>query len=163
MKTLYLVRHADAVESTTYPEEYDLYRPLTPKGMQQATQLGVYCASLSIQPDSIIVSPATRTIQTTQLIMTEIDYQSDYFVTDERLWDAPNVQDFLGLLGELPDDVDSVLIVGHNPSLLSFLQHIDTSHTSFKKAEMITIHRPSDRWENLTHPQIQGSFLPTSE
>ena len=163
MKTLYLVRHADALVSTDYPEEHDLYRPLTPKGMQQATQLGVYCASLEIQPDSIIVSPATRTIQTTQLIMAEIDYQSDFFVTDERLWDTPNVQDFLELLGELPDDVDSVLLVGHNPSLLSFLQHINSSHTSFKKGEMIIIHRSTDTWENLTHPQIQGSFLPTSE
>lgn len=110
-RRLVILRHAKAERGNTTDHE----RPLTSRGRADAIAAGRWLAENKYSPDLTISSTATRAKETWVLAATELD---DGIPTSyERGAYHADVSDLMGLLRETPDDVKTVLLVGHNPGL----------------------------------------------
>ncbi|WP_157231180.1 SixA phosphatase family protein [Kiloniella laminariae] len=117
MKTIFITRHASTRSAQRGQEDID--RELTRKGETEAAWLGEHLRVHNDIPSLILVSAANRARETAILIretlMPELPIQ-----TEDQLYLAPSAQ-ILKTLHSLPEDINSVLLVGHNPGLSDFL------------------------------------------
>ena len=110
-RTIVLLRHAKA----DWPSVPDHERPLADRGRLDAPAAGRRLADDGVTPDLVLCSTATRTRETWKLAAHELPHRPKT-VYEERLYEA-TLGELLALLGETPDDVGSVLLVGHNPGM----------------------------------------------
>ncbi len=113
MKKLYLIRHAKSDWSNQTLEDFD--RPLNKRGEKNAPFMAELLNSKNIKPDLILSSPAYRAKKTATILANRILSNSN-IIFDEHLYEA-SLQTMLEILNYLDDTVDSVFLVGHNPSL----------------------------------------------
>jgi phosphohistidine phosphatase len=118
-RTLILLRHAKSDRSG---DEADIARPLAKRGRRQAPEAGRWLAANLDSVDLAIVSPARRARSTWDLVAAELDAPSRTRI-DDRVYAASD-QRLLTVVRELPDEIETVVLVGHNPGiedLASFL------------------------------------------
>ncbi len=117
MKTLYLLRHAKS--SWDNEELSDHQRPLNSRGQQDAPKMGQWLAAQVKPPQLIICSDAVRTRQTIEPILKAWQLPEDVLRMEPLLYHASN--DVLwDIVQECDNDIDRLLIVGHNPGLTEF-------------------------------------------
>ena len=113
MKKLYIVRHAQKEEEHIGMDDYD--RELSPEGIKEAEIMAKYFASKNLPVDLIVASPATRTKKTAEIFAKALNYNKTIML-NEVLYMA-FVNELLETITYTFDTVDSMLLVGHNPSL----------------------------------------------
>jgi phosphohistidine phosphatase len=113
VKLLCLLRHAKS--SWADDDLPDLERPLAPRGRRAAGRIAAYLADHGVEPALVLCSPALRTRQTLDLVRPALPGTTRVAVED-GLYGAP-AADLLERLRRLPDDLDRVLLIGHNPGL----------------------------------------------
>jgi phosphohistidine phosphatase len=118
---VYVVRHASAGESRSDPKK-DEKRPLDKEGVEQCRQLGRALATLRVEISLVISSPLKRATQTASLLSNEIGYESK-LVLDDALRPQANFAAFRALL-QLYKKSDSIMVVGHNPSISQFASRL---------------------------------------
>ena len=106
---LYLLRHADA--QAVAPS--DAERPLSPKGQDQAFQMGIFLDHKKIEMDVILTSPYLRARQTAEAVAREVGVP---VVTASFLASGMTPHDGMEGLKEYMK-FKSVLVVGHQPDL----------------------------------------------
>lgn len=109
-RTLILIRHAKTGDAPR-----DIERALTDRGHADAAAIGRALASAGFTPDRIVVSPARRAQQTWADAQEELDPAPRVVVEDERIYDNDENL-LLDIVRETPDDVTTLVLVGHNPS-----------------------------------------------
>ncbi|MCC7478446.1 histidine phosphatase family protein [bacterium] len=111
MKTLLLLRHGKS-DWQHADIESDYERPLAPRGVKAAKRMAEVIEEHDLIPELIISSPAKRALTTARLIETQI---GDVEVEEnEDIYDA-DLNALLNVVHSLPDDVDRIMLVGHNP------------------------------------------------
>jgi phosphohistidine phosphatase len=109
-RTLLLMRHA---KSAYPPNVADHDRPLAPRGIREAGLAGDWLRANAPGIDAVLCSTATRTRQT--LAQTGIDAPVRYC---ERLYGAtPGMM--IDEINEVADSVNTLLVVGHEPTMSS--------------------------------------------
>jgi phosphohistidine phosphatase len=109
-RRLLLIRHAQAAHGSP-----DRERPLTGHGRRGAAAIGTWLRDSGLVPDRVLVSTALRARQTWAAAAESLG--ADLEPTDEqRIYDN-TVEALLEVIGEAPDDVGTVAVVGHNPSI----------------------------------------------
>ncbi|HHD83896.1 MAG TPA: histidine phosphatase family protein [Campylobacteraceae bacterium] len=73
-----------------------------------------------IKPDLIVSSPATRAKMTAELVAEKLRYPKEKILYDERNYEA-GVAELLEVIHTLPENVDEVLLVGHNPGMTALI------------------------------------------
>jgi phosphohistidine phosphatase len=111
MKTLYLVRHAKS--SWSHPGLTDFNRPLIDTGIRRNRKIIRYLNEKSVSVDLIITSPAVRTLETAKLIAAGINYPIENICKEPVLYEA-GLHDFLDVIYDTPDEINSLMVVGHN-------------------------------------------------
>lgn len=117
-KRLFLLRHAQALPSDGISDEG---RKLTPKGKADALALGVLMKKKGYHPDKILCSPAIRTRQTLEGILENLGAIDTLF--PKPLYNG-GADDLLRAIGQVDDNVKSLLIVAHNPGIHSLAAHL---------------------------------------
>ncbi|HEY5835250.1 SixA phosphatase family protein [Streptomyces sp.] len=110
-RTIVLLRHAKA----DWPQVPDHERPLADRGRKDAPAVGRRFTDDGISPDLALCSTAARTRETWKLVAHEMP-QRPRTVYEERLYEA-GLGDLIALLAETPDEIDSLLVIGHNPGM----------------------------------------------
>ncbi|MBD0743716.1 histidine phosphatase family protein [Streptomyces sp. CBMA152] len=110
-RRIVLLRHAKA----DWPQVSDHDRPLADRGRTDATVAGRRLADTKIEFDLTLCSTAVRTRETWKLAVHELPHRPRT-VYEERLYEA-SLGELLALLNETPDDVNDLLLVGHNPGM----------------------------------------------
>jgi phosphohistidine phosphatase len=159
MKTILLLRHAKSDWSN--PELSDFHRPLTKRGMKDASRMGKVLRRYKYVPDVIISSPAIRARITAELAAEACGYRKQVELLDGLYYGTKN--DIIGIMKKLPDSVMSLMIVSHNPSLeetaaslLAFngscAEHITDASAMirFPTAAVICFHADVSRWAALS-------------
>jgi phosphohistidine phosphatase len=109
-RRLVLLRHA----KSAYPTGViDHERPLAPRGIADARMAGVWLRENLGVPDHVVVSTARRARETWALAAAELSGPPQA-VIEPRVYEAWAAT-LLTIVGELPDEVGTVLLVGHNP------------------------------------------------
>lgn len=111
------MRHAKAEPFAASDEE----RELTPRGRADASDAGEYLAAARLVPDYALVSPAARTRSTWSEVAKASGSSADA-VYERSLYDG-GVDGALEALHVVPEDVETVILVGHNPTA-EYLAHI---------------------------------------
>lgn len=113
MKTLTLLRHAKSDWSDAVARDFD--RPLNERGRRAARTIGAHMASEGLVFDRVLASPALRVKDTLDEV--ERAYGKplprEY---DERVYLA-SASTLLDLVRETDEQVERLLLVGHNPGL----------------------------------------------
>jgi phosphohistidine phosphatase len=110
MRTLLILRHA---KTQSDAPAGDHARELTQRGHRNAAAMGAYIHNLTGSPDAIITSDATRARQTAEIVARAVDFAGPLTV-EPRIY-AAGLDTLLAEVRRLPDEVDSALIIGHNP------------------------------------------------
>lgn len=118
VRSLVLIRHAKAAEG-----DVDRERPLAPRGIREAPEIGRWLAARQLVPDRVVVSPALRARQTWERAATGLTDTPDP-VQDERVYDNSR-DDLLAVVRDTPDSVRTLAIVGHNPGIQDLAMSFD--------------------------------------
>jgi phosphohistidine phosphatase len=130
---LYLMRHAEA--ATTGTDWRDISRELTPKGRTQAREVGELLARQRIE--LVLSSPAARARQTTELLSLPVPIR---YV--DRLYNAGS-RALLAELSGVPDQIRTVLVVGHAPGIPALAENLaDRLHSSPEALALIRYNYP---------------------
>jgi phosphohistidine phosphatase len=110
-RRLILLRHA----KSDWPDVPDRDRPLAKRGRRDAPRIGRWLHEHGYQPDVVVVSAATRTRQTWDLVAPELGgLPAVHF--EPRAY-AASALTLLYLAQELPARYRTALLIGHNPGL----------------------------------------------
>ena len=145
MKTLLLMRHAKS--SWDEPELPDFDRPLNKRGEKDAYRMGKLIKKEKLTPDMILSSPAVRAKATTQAVVDKIEYDDEVLYLDSLYLGEP--ENYFRALIELSDDVERVLVVGHNPGLETVLQIMCGKVESLPTAAIAYLKVPVRKWKVL--------------
>lgn len=119
-RTLVLLRHA----KSAWPDDVtDHERPLAGRGRRDAPAVGRWLHSQGVVPQIALVSSARRTVQTYDLLATELSGAPEPTVTDEAY--AAGAGDLLDLVRSLRADVGSAIVVAHNPGIGTLANVLD--------------------------------------
>ncbi len=111
MKLLTLLRHGKSDWETGAEDDFD--RPLKDRGRKDTPMMGKFLASIGATPDLLVSSPAVRARETAELLAPALGYTGEILL-EESIY-AASAGELMSLLRHLPDQVNHVLVVGHNP------------------------------------------------
>lgn len=144
MKTLYILRHAKA--SDDFSTISDIDRPLKPKGVLDASEVGKTLKHKNITPDTVICSNAARTVHTALIVAREMNVDSKSIRIDSALY-LPSKGVTLATIQNIPDVNESALIVGHNPDLSNLCSELAAEfHTQLPTCGLVAIRFATDKW-----------------
>ncbi|WP_298423989.1 histidine phosphatase family protein [Rhodoblastus sp.] len=118
MHRLILFRHSEAVHSPRYR---DHERPLTETGRMDAERAGARLAELSLAIDLAIVSDSRRTIETWEIAGAAFAPHPETRLA-AKIYEAER-RDLMDLARDTPKSVRTLMLVGHNPSIVEFAIH----------------------------------------
>ena len=116
-KTLYLLRHGEAYDISDQVE--DSLRKLTPEGEQQVVQMANYLKENQIKIDVVISSQAERAVKTANIIRQQLNLHEVEF--EDCLYPCTS-SCIYNTIVSVDDNLNNILIVGHNPGLTAFAQ-----------------------------------------
>ena len=112
VKTIYLLRHAKSSwDDASLP---DFHRPLAPRGRKAAPRVGDYMARHGLLPDRVLCSAARRAVETWQALSSVLGDHAAVEFREDIYHATPG--DLLDAVRSLPPEVESVLLIGHNPT-----------------------------------------------
>jgi phosphohistidine phosphatase len=121
VKHLTIVRHAKS--SWKHPGLADRDRPLNKRGEHDAPMMGRRLGDRGYRPDLILSSPATRAVTTATVIAEALGCSPGDIQVDERIYGA-GVAGLIGLVQEVDDSVERVMLFGHNPELTGLVNRL---------------------------------------
>ena len=113
MKNLFLLRHAKSSWDNAALGDFD--RPLSKRGISNAIQLSEYIQKHSISFDLVLSSPSERTQSTLDLVLNSFDPIPKTSLKESIYHASPS--NLSQLIKELDDEINNLLIIGHNPGL----------------------------------------------
>lgn len=149
MKTFFLLRHATAENQSTPLTDFD--RPLDEKGWDEAKQLVTYWQDTSLTVEGVLCSAALRAQETLELLRPFLGTQnieiSDQFynISEDQILENLNL---------LPETMNRVLYIGHNPGLTFFAFKIASHYPDFltqgvNPTTLIECQLLADRWAHV--------------
>ena len=147
MKRLFILRHAKSSWDDTKLSDFE--RPLNDIGLEAAPFMGKYMAGHGYLPKAIISSPARRAKQTAELMKANAGIGGKIRF-DERIYEAsPN--NLRQVISELSDDLESAMIVGHNPGIEGFIRHLTGQVEPMPTAALAVIDLDVASWRKIDH------------
>jgi phosphohistidine phosphatase len=137
---LVLLRHAKSAWPDGVP---DLRRPLAKRGRRDAAAVGRWLHERAPRLDAVVCSPAERARQTWTLVAAELDDPPPASY-DERVYGATAAQ-LLALVRNLPDEIGTALLIGHNPDLQELAELLTGQEVEMKTSAVAVVAWPG-RW-----------------
>ncbi len=119
MPSLIALRHAKAAAG---PGLADIDRPLTDRGRRDAAATGEWLRGAGLAPDLVLCSTAVRTRETLDglaFATGEVSFESAIYDNDPET--------LLSLVRETGDEIETLLLVGHNPSVHQLVHDLTRS------------------------------------
>lgn len=156
MRRLLLLRHA----KSDWPDGIDdAMRPLAERGRADAPEMAKAIAEAGLAPDLAMVSTAIRTRQTWDLVSPHLGkeisarFEPGLYGASEKI--------ILEYVRTAPDDIETLMIVGHNPGMerlaRSFAKSGDADairrvEKKYPTCALAVIELPVDRWNEASPP-----------
>ena len=157
MSTLVLLRHA---KSEAHRAADDHSRGLAARGRADAAAVRAWLTGQGISPDRVVVSTALRARQTWECA--SVGGLPPVF--DERVYEA-SPDDLLEVIRETPADVQTLVLVGHNPGIERLALSLDDSDeardltTSGMPTSAVAVFEV-DGWADLSAGVLQELAVP---
>ena len=143
MPTLIVLRHAKA---ETGLHKADIDRTLAERGRRDAAATGDWLRARGLVPSYVLCSTAARTRETLQ----ELAFDGVRTSFESGIYDN-DPDTLLDLVREAPEDAPTVLLVGHNPSVHSFVHDLTgDAPREFPTCALAVVELP-DGWADVRH------------
>jgi phosphohistidine phosphatase len=113
VRTVFLLRHGKSSWSDSTIADID--RPLAPRGERASRRIAEYMRRKKIRPELVLCSPSVRTRQTLEAIQPSLGKSCTVELVPQLY--AASEPELLERLRALPESVNSVMLIGHNPGL----------------------------------------------
>jgi phosphohistidine phosphatase len=150
-KRVYVLRHAKS--SWDDPQMGDHDRPLAGRGRRAGAAIAQHMRAAGLAPELVICSTARRTRETLELLEPAVGAAETRL--EEHVYGA-SATDLLELLRGMPEDVDSVLLIGHNPGVQQLVlalaapgSRIEAVASKFPTGALATLSFDGARWSDL--------------
>ena len=143
-KALIILRHAKRSWDAPGLADYD--RPLNKRGLRDASRMAQWLSESELIPDQVIASAACRANQTASIVTNELALETDILETRD-LYLSDN-DAYLEQVSYLPNDVETVLVIGHNPTMESLVYLLSGESVSMPTAAIAVIQLPIDTWSD---------------
>jgi len=144
MKRLFIVRHTTE-NKENLSDDYDI--KLSSKGIQKATNMAKDLANTNPNIDLIVTSSAIRTRQTAQIFAKELEYNKT-IILNEILYKA-FINELIETITYTYDTVNTMLLVGHNPSLTALAVTLVNFKKKFQEGAIMQIDFNCNSWLDI--------------
>lgn len=151
MKTLLVLRHAQAVQSK---EVTDHERPLTKQGVREARRIGRLLRG--IDPEAVLCSTALRARSTLEYALGVANANPTVQQLDQ-LYDS-DVVHHLDALRRVDASVERLLVVGHNPTLEGLVSQLICRPISLKTGSLAVVALALQSWQSI-ESSLQSSLV----
>ena len=134
MTDLLFVRHAHAGNALSWDGSDDL-RPLTAKGLRQATRLGGLLAAADVHPDVLLTSARLRAVQTAEVLSATLGCPVRL---DARLAEGLSMSN-LRLIIEEAVGAGQVMLVGHDPDFSDLVSELIGAPIAVRKGALVRV------------------------
>ena len=158
MKTIILVRHAKAKDAFIGQKDFD--RTLSEKGQKDIVKSGRIFEKLNLKPELILCSQSIRTRMTLDLLNPFLGKNSQICYPDEIY--ENNTSDILKLIAKQNDNIERILIVGHNPSmqeLTEILSEEGFPYDNFGTGNISIITLSINKWNKIKDAKGELKYL----
>jgi phosphohistidine phosphatase len=145
MKTLLLMRHAKSSWKDVELADHD--RPLKKRGQKDALSIAKVLKKKDLVPGLIMTSSALRSTETANAMLEKLEYKGEISVQDTLYMAEPKT--YIEKIQSVPNEVDRLLVVGHNPGLESLVQILGDKIDSMPTGGLAVIVLPIDSWGEL--------------
>ena len=145
MRILYLLRHAKS--SWNDPTLRDFDRPLKKRGREAAERIGQRIASENLSNPLVICSPAVRTRETAEIVLTCANLTVEPHF-DERIYEA-SLRELVQIVTEIPDDHEVAIMIGHNPGFEELLSFLTGEHRRMPTCALAKIGFGDVSWKDV--------------
>lgn len=148
IKTLFLLRHAKAEAHDLKKNDHE--RRLIDKGIRHAEKMAKLVDTFRFKPEAIVTSSAARAAETAAIFADTLGLKNQLTVNDV-LYSASQ-QVYLQTIQQLPDDLDNVMIVGHNPVLEDLLVSLSSRspfHCKMPTCGLAVVHFHVTLWSEI--------------
>ena len=146
MKTLMLMRHGKSSWKDDNLSDFD--RPLKKRGQRDVPKMAELMKEEKLMPDFILSSPAVRCRETVQILSDHLHLDDDMIQYVDRFYQA-EIEDYLEILTKVDDNFRKVMIIGHNPTLESFLQTLTGEIEPLPTSAIACIKIGINSWKEL--------------
>jgi phosphohistidine phosphatase len=122
MKKLYVIRHSKAVEYAS--DHSDFNRCLAEYGVEKAQAISSKLRETQAEADMFISSPACRALETAKIFAKAFDYPLDHIQLTDALYHFGGIDYAMEVIRDVPDDVDTLFLFGHNPTFNALAWHL---------------------------------------
>jgi phosphohistidine phosphatase len=144
MKRLYIVRNAHAAIGAI-----DRERELDEQGIKEVNSIGAQMVAAGMRPNVILTSGARRSMETAKHIREMFGLLVNVIDIREELYNA-DIEKILGILQSLPDEKNSVMLIGSNQGvtdLLNLLVH--SEHKEVPNGGLVVVELRLRHWRDI--------------
>ncbi len=142
-KTLIVVRHGHAVEG-----EADFARRLSDRGVSEVNSAGQALAQRGIKLDGVLTSSAPRAAETAKLLASRVGF--DGVLQQARELYLAEATAILECVCATDDEIETLLLVGHNPGLSAFVEHMTGQVCELHTAQVVHLKLDIDHWNEAS-------------
>jgi len=122
-RSVFIIRHAKS-DQHSFSNDFD--RPLNERGKQDAPVMAKRLKEKQPAIDAIIASPAKRTETTAAFFADEYHIKQEDIMLIPSLYLA-HASTIYDVIAGLPDDLQNIIVIAHNPGVTEFAGSITTS------------------------------------
>lgn len=134
MLDLFFVRHAHAGNAINWTGPDDL-RPLTARGLRQATRLGGFLVAAGVQPATLLSSAKVRALQTAEVLGASLGSKVR---TDARLANGLSIGDLRAIIADV-GGAGALMLVGHDPDFSDLASELVGASIAIRKAALVRL------------------------
>ena len=142
MKSLYLLRHGKSDWDADYDGDHE--RPLANRGEKAAASVGKFMKRIDQVPDLVLSSTAVRARTTVEIAAEEGKWERPINLRED-LYGA-STQTVLYIINEMNADVDSLILVGHEPTSSGSIRMLTGAQVRFPTACLARIDFSAPEW-----------------
>ncbi len=154
MKTLLLMRHAKS--SWKDHDLEDHMRPINKRGKKDAPTMGLLLREKELIPQEILSSTAERAKLTVEAVAETSGFTGPVQYLESFYLGEP--ENYLDVLRFLPDEIERIMIVGHNPGLEGLLQILTGKMEPLSTSAIAYIVLPIKNWNEL-NSSTEGDLI----
>ena len=142
MKRLLVLRHAKSSWKHRGLTDHD--RPLNKRGKRDAPGMGRWILEQRLTPELILSSTAVRARETALAVSEASESGGEVRLLRELYLAGP--ESYRAALAALPEELSSVMVVGHNPGLEELVEGLTGARETMPTAALALIELPIELW-----------------
>jgi len=157
MKQLTFIRHAKSDWGNEFLKDID--RPLNETGYATSYQSSGWYLSNKPLPDLIISSTAARALNTALIFARTFNFNMEDFMLEPKVYES-NLKNLLLIINNLPNQKNSVIIFGHNPSITNVCNELtdDLFFDNVPTCGIVSLNADVENWADVTAKKLKLNF-----